>query len=118
MARITNEQAQEILARIKTLTDNEISDEILTQVIQDAAEYACVYTNRATVPDDLIYTVGDLAIVKVNRLGTEGDASRSEAGESYSFEQAPAHVFSLLNKKRIARVGGYNAVQDAENESD
>lgn len=113
--RISDEQAVEILRRVKALTDNELPDSIVEQVISDAAEFVCVYTNRAVVPDDLIYTVGDLAIVRINRLGAEGDASRSEAGESYSFEAMPAHVFSLLNKRRIARVGGFNAVQDAEN---
>lgn len=119
MARITNEQKAAILARVETLVDDdELSTTLLEQVIEDAAEYVCVYTNRAVVPDDLIYTVGDLAIVKINRLGTEGDAGRSEAGESYTFETAPAHIFSVLNKRRVARVGGYNAVQNSENEND
>ena len=116
--RITAEQENGILTRVKALTDNELPETLIRQIIEDAAEYVCVYTNRAVVPENLILTVGDLAVVKINRLGTEGDASRSEAGESYTFEAAPAHVFSLLNKMRIAKVGGYNAVQDTQDEDD
>ena len=120
MARITEEQSAEIFARVQTLIgDNpEITDGMITQTIEDAAEFICVYTNRATVPDDLIYTAGDLAIVKINRLGTEGENSRNEAGASFSFNDAPAHIFSLLNKRRIARVGGYNAVTDKKDSED
>ena len=59
------------------------------------------------IPDGLIKTVGDLALVAYNRLGTEGESGRSEAGESYSFESAPAQIFSVLNKYRIARCGGH-----------
>lgn len=114
--RIDNAKAEEILARVQKLTDTDLPVEVIRQVIEDAAEFVCVYTNRAVVSDDLLYTVGDLAIVKINRLGVEGDASRSEAGESYTFEAAPAHIFTLLNKRRIAKVGGYNAVQETQDE--
>ena len=115
MARIKEEQAAAILKRVKTLLgETDLEDEVISQVIDDAAEFVCAYTHRAVVPDDLIMTVGDLAIVRINRMGAEGDAGRSEAGERYSFEAAPAHVFVLLKKYRVARCGGYNAVNDKE----
>ena len=118
MAQLTEEQSAAILERVKILVDEDLSEDLYTQVIKDAADFVCAYTNRAVVPDDLVITVGDLAIVKINRLGTEGERSRSEAGENYSFNDAPANIFSLLNKRRVARVGGYNAVQKAQSPDD
>ena len=39
-------------------------------------------------------------------LGTEGEKSRSEGGESYTFEDAPKQIYDTLNRYRLARVGG------------
>lgn len=102
---MTGQQLAQVLARVKLLTE-ETDDVLLTQLIEDAEDYACSYTNRGTLPDGLLRTVGNLAIVAYNRLGTEGESGRSEAGENYSFETAPAQVFSILRKYRLARVGG------------
>ena len=40
------------------------------------------------------------------RLGTEGETGRSEGGESYSFDNAPRQIYDVLNRFRLARVGG------------
>ena len=39
-------------------------------------------------------------------MGTEGEKSRSEGGESYTFEDAPKQIYDTLNRYRLARVGG------------
>ena len=54
----------------------------------------------------LDFAVRDLAVICYNRLGTEGEHSRNEAGESYNFEDAPKSVYDILNRYRLARVGG------------
>ena len=48
----------------------------------------------------------DLAVIALNRLGTEGETGRSEGGEAYSFDNAPRQIYDVLNRFRLARVGG------------
>ena len=94
------------LAKLKTLTGE--TDEILLGVLlEDAEEFVLAYTNRTQLPDILKRTVRELALYAYNRLGTEGESSRSEGGESYRFDNAPKAVFDVLNRYRLARVGGY-----------
>lgn len=99
-------QKQKVLKRLNLLLE-ESNSALLEQLIDDSEDFVLAYTHRTMIPDDLIKTVGDLALVAYNRLGTEGESGRSEAGESYSFESAPAQIFSVLNKYRIARCGGH-----------
>ena len=111
-------QKAKILARLKKLIPSEEwDDNLIPQLVDDAEDWVLAYCNRTQVPDMLIRTIGDLATVAFNRLGAEGDKSRSEAGESYSFETAPAYIFKILDKYRIARVGGH-AHETQTDESD
>ena len=55
---------------------------------------------------ELKKTVRDLAVVAINRMGTEGESSRTGAGESYNFDNAPKQIYDVLNRYRLARVGG------------
>ena len=64
------------------------------------------YTNRTRIVTGLEKSVRDLAVIALNRMGTEGEAGRSEGGESYSFDTAPKQIYDVLNRYRIARVGG------------
>ncbi len=80
--------------------------ELLELLLEDAKEYVLSYTNRTVLPEALQKTVRDLAVVALNRLGTEGETARSEGGESYTFAEAPKQIFDVLNRYRLARVGG------------
>ena len=111
---MTAEQLAEVLARVERLTE-ETDEALLTQLIEDAEDFACAYTGRSALPSGLLRTVGNLAIVAYNRLGTEGESGRSEAGENYSFDNAPEQVFAILRKYRLARVGG-TVYEHEENE--
>ena len=104
---LDNARIQKIINRIVILVP-EAADEtaLITQLINDAVDFVAAYTRRNEIPAELDRTIGDLAIVAYNRRGTEGEAGRSEGGESYSFESAPAHVFDVLRNYRLARVGG------------
>ena len=51
-------------------------------------------------------TVRDLAVIAINRMGTEGESSRTGSGESYNFDNAPKQIYDVLNRYRLARVGG------------
>lgn len=94
------------LAKLKLLT-GETDEALLTLVYDDATEYVMSYTNRTYVPDALKKCVRDLAVIAINRMGTEGESGRSEAGESYSFDDAPKHIYDVLNQYRLARCGGH-----------
>ena len=104
---LDNERIQTIINRIVILVPEATEEnELLGQLVNDAFEFVAAYTRRNVIPETLDRTIGDLAIVAYNRRGTEGEAGRSEGGESYSFESAPAHIFNVLNNYRLARVGG------------
>ncbi len=93
------------LEKLELLT-GEKDEELLQLLLDDAKEFALSYTNRTKLPDALKKTVRDLAVIAYNRIGTEGESSRNGAGESYSFNDAPKQIYDILNRYRLARVGG------------
>lgn len=84
----------------------ETDDELLSVLLSDAEEYVLAYTNRTKIIPALKKPVRDLAVIALNRIGTEGESGRSEGGESYSFDNAPKQIYEILNRYRLARVGG------------
>lgn len=111
---MTETVKNQILARIKAIAED-IPDKVAEQLVYDAEAQVLDYTNRTELPKALIKSVGDLAIVMYNRLGTEGEKSRSEGGESYAFEAMPQSVYATLKKHRLARCGG-NAYETVTSE--
>ena len=91
--------------RIKILT-GERDEELVEVVLEDAKDWVLAYTGRKKVIPELKKTVRDLAVVAINRMGTEGESSRTGAGESYNFDNAPKQIYDVLNRYRLARVGG------------
>lgn len=91
--------------KLKKLT-GENDATLLSLLLEDAQEFVLSYTNRTEIPSRLQKTVRDLAVIALNQMGTEGESSRSEGGESYSFEDAPKRIYDVLNRYRLARVGG------------
>lgn len=93
----------EIVQKITGETDTEL----LTVLLDEAEAFVLAYTQRKQLIDELQKPVRDLAIIFLNRIGTEGEKSRSEAGESYVFDDdIPAPIKHTLNLYRLARVGG------------
>lgn len=83
------------------------TDEFLLEILlEDAKETVLSYTNRKNLIPQLRKPMRDLALIAYNRRGTEGEKSRSEGGESYSFDDAPKQIYDILNRYRLARVGG------------
>ena len=116
---MTEELRQRQLARLRTLTDRDDADQLLLQLIDDAEATALAYMHRTAIPEALITSLGDAALVAYNRLGTEGEASRSEGSESYSFIELPDKFYKLWKSYRLARVGGnaYEQEPDSDSES-
>lgn len=96
----------------------ENDEELVQIVLDDARMHVLAYTNRTRMIPQLEKPVRDLAVIALNRMGTEGESSRSGAGESYTFDNAPKQIYDVLDRYRLARVGGatYEAeTQQAEN---
>jgi len=93
------------LLKLEKMT-GEQDAKLLLILYEDAKSFVLSYTNRTELVPGLERTVRDLVVVALNRMGTEGEASRSGGGESYSFEQAPKHIYDMLDRYRLARVGG------------
>lgn len=91
--------------RVMRLT-GETDAELIEVLLEDAKLFVLSYTNRTVLPDALKKTVRDLAVISLNRIGTEGETSRSEGGETYTFADAPKQIYDILNNYRIARAGG------------
>lgn len=91
--------------RIKILT-GERDEELAEVVLEDATDWVLAYTGRKKMIPELKKTVRDLAVIAINRMGTEGESSRTGAGESYNFDNAPKQIYDVLNRYRLARVGG------------
>lgn len=102
---MTNAEKSKAIEKLITLT--KCNDEELLETLLDEAEaFVLAYTNRTKIVTGLEKAVRDLAVIALNRLGTEGENSRSEGGESYSFDNAPRQVYDTMNRYRLARVGG------------
>lgn len=93
------------IEKLKRLTGER--DELLLQILLDDAEqFVLSYTGRTRIVTGLEKAVRDLAVIALNRMGTEGESGRSEGGESYSFDAAPPQIYDVLNRYRLAKVGG------------
>ncbi|MDO4341073.1 MAG: phage head-tail connector protein, partial [Eubacteriales bacterium] len=84
----------------------EKDEELLEILLEDAEAYVLSYTNRTNMIPGLEKPVRDLVVIALNRMGTEGESSRSDGGETYSFDSAPKQIYDTLNRYRLARVGG------------
>lgn len=88
------------LEKLKKMTGEK--DEGLLQILlEDAEAFVLSYTNRTHLVSGL-----DKAVIALNRMGTEGEAARTGSGESYTFNDAPKQIYDVLNRYRLARVGG------------
>ena len=93
------------IEKLKKLT-GESDDILLSLLLEEATAFVLSYTGRTKIVTGLEKAVRDLAVIALNRIGTEGEASRSGGGESYSFDNAPNHIYDTLDRYRLARIGG------------
>lgn len=79
---------------------NSEKDEVLQLLIRQATFEVKSFTNRDDVANlkDIILQI---AIIKYNRMGTEGLASESYSGSSYSYiDTYPENIIKTLKKMR------------------
>lgn len=91
-------------------TDAETSvKEYLADIYDDAVTEALNYCNRKEVEVGMATSIRDLAKIRYNQEGAEGESSRSEGGVSQTYEVGiPLKIRSTLNRYRQARVRRLN----------
>lgn len=85
-------------------TANNFTDEMIGLCLKWALAEVEAYTNR--VPDyELEIVAQKIAIIKLNRIHTEGLASQAYSGVSESYiDGYPAEILTALNRKRKIKV--------------
>lgn len=94
-----------LLSQMKVLTD-ESNGELLSLLIEMSKNTILEITNRNVLPQRLETIQLKLAVIAYNRMGTEGETSRTEAGISSAFNDIPEDIRSVLINNRLCRVGG------------
>ena len=81
------------------------NDELLSLLLSRAEQSILTYTRRNVLLPELKYIAVSLALAAYNRMGAEGQKSRTEGGVSRTFEvDIPAEVKTQLNRYIKARV--------------
>lgn len=86
-------------------------DELLNMLLEDAEGEILDFTNRDNLPIKAEVLQRELAITYYNRMGSEGESSRSEGGVSVSYStEIPESIKKrLLAFRRLKIVGVANA---------
>lgn len=87
------------------LNDDKQNGKLLV-LLEDATDDVLAYTNQKEVKPGMESSIRELAIIKYNQIGNEGETSRSEGGISHSFEVGiPRRICIKLNKYRVGKLG-------------
>lgn len=91
---------------LKKIT-GESDEELLSLLLQMAEDKVLSLTNRTKMIYPLKPAVRDWAVIAYNRLGMEGEASRSEGGISSAFVEVPKDIQDAICRYRLGRVSGH-----------
>ncbi|EJW14290.1 phage head-tail connector protein [Paenibacillus alvei] len=95
--------------KIQLGIQGESQDKSLTLLLEDVASDLLVWTNRSTLPAVLETTQRQIAVIRYNMQGVEGQTSHSEGGVSRSFDELPPSIKESINQRRLLKVVSYNA---------
>lgn len=93
----------EMLKKITGESDNDL----LSLLLQMAEDKVLALANRTKMIYPLKPAVRDWAIVAYNRMGMQGETSRSEGGISSAFAEIPKDIEAAIKKYRLGRVSGH-----------
>ena len=89
-------QVEKLKARL-----NEEDTALLEQLLEDAEAEILDYCNRDVLLPRMLGLQRELAIIYYNRLGSEGESSRSDGGVSVSYStDIPENIKRRLNSYR------------------
>ena len=103
-------QLEKLKIRLGIASNNK-DESLLEMILEDAENEILDYCNRDILPEKAQGLQRELAVVYYNRLGSEGEISRSEGGISVSYiTDIPSGIKSRLNAfRRLKLVGVANA---------
>lgn len=78
-------------------------DALLCDLLADAHALMLSYLNRTELPDALIPALLRLTTMLFNRLGMEGESSRTEGSVSMTVDSLPAEIIAQLTPYRLMR---------------
>lgn len=82
-------------------------DDLLELLLDDVETDLLNWTNRRELPSSLLATKRQIAVIRYNMMGVEGQTSHSEGGISRSFEDLPQGIRNSILEKRLAKVACY-----------
>ena len=99
------------IKKIKNRLGNDVADSLIETLLEDAEAEILDYCNREVLLPKMEGLQRELAITYYNRMGSEGEASRSEGGisVSYSTEMPESIRLRLSSYRRLKAVGVANA---------
>ena len=94
------------LEMLKKIT-GESDEELLSLLLTMTEEKVLSLANRSKIIFPLKPAVRDWAVVAYNRLGMQGETSRSEGGISSAFAEIPKEIDETIKRYRLGRVCGH-----------
>lgn len=82
-------------------------DRTLQLLLDDVTTDILTWTNRTTLPDELETTQRQIAVIRYNMQGVEGQASHSEGTVSRTFEELPQSIRDTIGQYRLLKVVRY-----------
>lgn len=93
------------LEMVKKIT-GESDEELLSLLLAMAEEKILSLTGRTRMIGPLEPSARDWAVVAYNRMGTEGETSRSGGGITSAFAEIPKEIEETIKRYRLGRVCG------------
>ncbi len=82
-------------------------NDLLKLLLEDVESDILTWTNRTELPTSLESTCRQIAVIRYNKQGIEGQSSHSEGGISRTFEVLPQSIQNAINQKRLAKLARY-----------
>lgn len=102
---------------LKKMT-GESDEELLSLLLMMAEEKLLELTNRTKMIPKLKSAKRNWALIAYNRLGMEGESSRSQGGITSAFIEIPKEIEEAIRANRLVRVGGkvHEKTEDTDQE--
>lgn len=96
-----------MLNSLRTLLglESDGEDALLRVLLAQAEQEALAVTGRNELPEGLRGAVVDLAVMRYNRRGTEGEAMRTEGGVTAHMEALPEDIRRQFRRYMLAHAG-------------
>lgn len=92
---------------LEIAVDDTSEDAELNLLLEDAEVDILVWTNRQTLPAALESAQRQVAVIRYNKRGAEGQTSHSEGGISRAFEDLPTGLRNVIVGQRLVKLVRY-----------